>query len=295
MASYSPSQERGRTTHRKTSNASYITVPSPIAGSQASPLNTPTDGEGLSPTETTHLEAHSSNDRFYGTLPLPRRRLLNRTSWSNARGSFSKLPLLNTFRRATLGDVYEATPHSARSGFSDLSFARYSMRPKTMYDEPLLSAKGDVTDSDARVNGIRVWYTSYTSIDWLHDAIKDSLRFSRLRRRKSLRSRARLMFDKSIGWIIVTIVGFLSAVVAFLVIRSEQFLFDLKEGYCTTSFWKAKRFCCPYLAPSELVNPHIRQPCAAWKPWHQVGDNVNNPVEYISYTIIAVSLYLSIW
>jgi chloride channel 3/4/5 len=293
MASYSVSQERGRTTHRQISSASYITVPSPIPGSPAS-LNTPADGEGLSPTETTHLEAHASSDRLYGTLPLPRRRLLNRTSWSNARGSFSKLPLLNTFRRATLGDVREATPHSARSRVSDLSFARYSMRPKTMYDEPLLSAEGDVTDSDARVNGIRVWYTSYTSIDWLHDAIKDSLRFSRLRRRKSLRSRARLMFDKSLGWIIVTIVGFLSAVVAFLVIRSEQFLFDLKEGYCTTSCWKAKRFCCPYLVPSDLMNPHLGQPCAAWRQWHQVGDNVNNPVEYISYTIIAVSLHLSI-
>jgi chloride channel 3/4/5 len=146
-------------------------------------------------------------------------------------------------------------PHTLSSRLSQLSF-RYSARPKTMYDEPLRPADGsEITDSDAKINGIRVWYTSYTSIDWLHDTIKDSLRFSRLRRRrKSLRSRIRLMFDKSLGWFIVTIVGFLSAVVAFLVVRSEQWLFDLKEGYCTTSVWKAKRFCCPHLEPNDFAN-----------------------------------------
>ena len=43
----------------------------------------------------------------------------------------------------------------------------------------------------------------------------------------------------------VTIIGFLTAIIAFIIVRSEQWLFDIKEGYCTTSIWKAKRFCCP--------------------------------------------------
>jgi len=38
----------------------------------------------------------------------------------------------------------------------------------------------------------------------LHDAIKDLVRFTRLRRGKSLRSHLRLLFDKSLGWIIVS-------------------------------------------------------------------------------------------
>lgn len=287
-------EQRGRGhhgPHRKASNASCTTVPSSIAGSQDSLMNATIDGEGFSPTESTHLEAQAGNDRFYGTLPLPRRRLLSRASWTNARGTLSRPPILNAFRRATLDDVREAMPYLTRSRLSDLSFARFSVRPKTMYDEPLRGAEEEITDLDAKVNGIRVWYTSYSSIDWLHDAIKDSLRFSRLRRRrKSLRSRARLMFDKSLGWIIVTIVGFLSAVAAYLVVRSEQFLFDLKEGYCATSFWKAKRFCCP---------SHLRQICTDWRPWHQVlmsgnEDSVDNFVEYISYTVIAASRCLFI-
>ena len=281
--------------HRRGSTASFATIPS-THGSQSSIMNATSDGEAASPTESTHLDSpHAGTGRSYGSLPISRRRFLNKSSWPT-RGTLSQLPLLSTFRRSTLDDVREATPHSLRSRFSEISFARYSARPKTMYDEPLRSPEGEITDSDAKVNGIRVWYTSYSSIDWLHDAIKDSLRFSKLRRRrKSLRSRARLLFDKSLGWIIVTIVGFLTAVVAFLVVRSEQLLFDLKEGYCATSVWRAKRFCCPVLEEAELTNPERSgELCLSWRLWHQVlvpgsNNNGNNVVEYISYTVIAVS------
>lgn len=53
-------------------------------------------------------------------------------------------------------------------------------RPPTAYD-----AVGgfDVTadhpeEEDARVNGVRVWYSSFTSIDWLHDAVSSAISFS---------------------------------------------------------------------------------------------------------------------
>ena len=292
MASpHSPNQSRGSGPHRNKSNTSFATLPSPLD----STLNSPIDGDGGdSPTESTHFESQPT--RSYGTLPLARRRFLaNKPSWAT-RGSQI------TFRRTTLNGVHEATsPHSLSSRLSQLSF-RYGSRPKTMYDEPLPPAHGDeISDSDAKINGIRVWYTSYTSIDWLHDTIKDSLRFSRLRRRTSLRSRMRLAFDKSLGWFIVTIVGFLTAVVAFLVVRSEQWLFDLKEGYCTTSVWKARSFCCPHLQPGDITtgvsSKRSGEICSAWRPWYQVlfPDNTNNwneAVEYISYTLIAVRFTL---
>jgi chloride channel 3/4/5 len=153
---------------------------------------------------------------------------------------------------------------------------------------------GEAPDADAKVNGIRVWYSSFTSIDWLHDAIKDSVRFSKLRRRKSIRSRIRLIFDKSLGWIIVTIVGFLTAVAAFLIVRSEQWLFDLKEGYCGTSWWKAKRFCCPHLDEAYLVRMNPSQElCPDWTTWSTSfspnrGKIEDHIVGYLSYTFIAV-------
>ncbi|KAH6910369.1 voltage-gated chloride channel [Coprinopsis sp. MPI-PUGE-AT-0042] len=186
----------------------------------------------------------------------------------------------------------------AASLFSPRTLA--SARPISAYDAPLAhnkDADGEDTllasDQDAKINGIRVWYSSYTSIDWLHDAIKDSLRYSRLRKRKSVRAQVRLAFDKSQGWIIVTIVGFLTAVVAFMVVRSEQLLFDFKEGYCAEGWWKARRFCCPMVADGTLTEP---DPCDAWRTWSEVFETQGNEqdfVEYASYTTIALMLALT--
>lgn len=223
--------------------------------------------------------------RSYGTLPL--RQKTNPPSTASIR---------RTIQRVRSNP--SAIPRSSSS--SILSVGRLS-RPISAYDD-LFDVKGRAepdADADAKVNGIRVWYSSFTSIDWLHDAIKDSLRFSRLRKRKSLRGRLYLAFDKSLGWIIVTIVGCLTAVVAFLIVRTEQLLFDAKEGYCGSSWWKAKRFCCPHFDDEELIairGDHLfKEMCPDWRTWADVlsRDQVANQdgaLEYVSYTCIAVSV-----
>ncbi|KAG6891477.1 hypothetical protein C0992_006208 [Termitomyces sp. T32_za158] len=188
------------------------------------------------PTETTSL---LFNGTSYGSLPTPRTRP---TDFNIGKHTAPQLPRLSLSSLKRISSVSTA-PYSP--SFRGLAFSRLSIqRPISAYDAPL-QPKGE--DADAKINGIRVWYSSFSSIDWLHDAIKDSARFSRLRKRKSLRSRVRLAIDKSLGWFVVTIVGFFSAIVAFLVVRSEQWLFDVKEGYCYGAWWKAKRFCCPAL------------------------------------------------
>src|SRR6267154_985774 len=131
----------------------------------------------------------------YGTIP--KRRNLSRQPSSN-------LP-------TPAGPL---SPHS--SSFRNSYFRINLQRPISAYDAALIDHSED--DLHARTNGIRVWYSSFASIDWLHDAIKDSVRFSRLRRGKSLHSKIKLLVDKSIGWIVVTIVGFFTAIVAFLVV-----------------------------------------------------------------------------
>jgi chloride channel 3/4/5 len=149
---------------------------------------------------------------------------------------------------------------------------------------------------DAKINGIRVWYSSFSSVDWLHDAIKDSVRFAKLRRRKSIRARIHLLFDKSLGWIIVTIVGFLTAVIAFMVVRTEQYLFDLKEGYCLAGWYKAKRFCCPPVDETQyfLLDFTNEAECLAWRSWSEAfswraGDTGEQFVQYVAYAVVAVS------
>lgn len=118
------------------------------------------------------------------------------------------------------------------------------------------------------------------------------------------------------GWIIVTIVGFITAVLAFLIVRSEQLLFDFKEGYCSAAWWKAKRFCCQ--SGDDLLRTTVPfrtfvtlrrdegDACSNWTTWsdvlgprvgsgeHQIGDE-SWVIEYASYTVIAVRPCISCW
>lgn len=228
--------------------------------------------------------------RSYGTMPLRTRKLANQVSFGRT---------LSQWGLQGLHRVRSNPSAIVRSPSSILSFGRLS-RPISTYDDPHVKGAAEVdADADAKVNGIRVWYSSFTSIDWLHDTIKDSLRFSMLRKRKSLRGRLWLTFDKSLGWIIVTIVGFLTAVVAFLIVRTEQLLFDAKEGYCKSSWWSAKRFCCPHFDDEELTVTRadrlFKEMCPAWRTWADVLSrdqvaNENGAVGFVSYTCIAVSV-----
>ena len=180
-----------------------------------------------------------------------------------------------------------------------------SQRPISAYDAPLLKPKGAIPDASPGVgaNGIRVWYSSYSSVDWLHDAIKDSVRRFRLRKRRSFRGRLYNRVDRSVGWIIVTIVGFLTAVVAFMIVRSEQWLFDFKNGYCTAGWWKAERFCCPGFDDDLFVTPYFvgrskLEVCENWRTWVDVfvGKGIPNLKDdllaYLMYAGIAVGANL---
>jgi len=232
-----------------------------------------------------------SSDANYGSIRPLRLRSFSTVGHRN-------LPQLPTTTRGTFSGP--PTPITRSPTSVQATLTRHLSLPQrriSAYDAPLVRSKFSSSDDDinVRINGFRVWYTSFSSIDWLHDTIKDSVRFSRLRHGKSVRSRLRLAFDKSLGWIIVTIVGFLTAVIAFLVVRSEQWFFDAKYGYCATGWWKAKQFCCP-------VVPGLRSSreasCPDWVDWSGTltswvhpGPIENDYVEYISYTIIAVCAF----
>lgn len=244
--------------------------------------------------ETTALRAVSSSTG-YGTLPIVHPRRAYTQSDLLTTGRQLTLPALPLTRNVTVS--VPNTPSAFSPTFTrDLRSRISQQRPISAYDAQLVNFNADTADADinVRTNGFRVWYSSFSSIDWLHDAIKDSVRFARLRRGKSIRSRVRLVFDKSLGWIIVTVVGFLTAVVAFLVVRAEQWLFDVKSGYCKTAWWHAQHFCCPLPDEYGSLDDH----CSAWRTWSDVfaawtgsvsggGESV---VQYLAYTIIAVLL-----
>ncbi|KAL9135078.1 MAG: hypothetical protein Q9175_003730 [Cornicularia normoerica] len=102
----------------------------------------------------------------------------------------------------------------------------------------------------------RVWYDQFTSTDWVHDSIADAFRVRDLRARKDLRGRILAWFDGAQGWLLVAIIGCLTACVAFFVNISETSIFDYKEGYCKEGWYFSKRKCC-----------YWQTHCSSWETW----------------------------
>ena len=91
-----------------------------------------------------------------------------------------------------------------------------------------------------------------------------------------------------------------------MIVRSEQLLFDIKEGYCSKGWYKAKRFCCPQYDESEYILSRFTpfpqsqgESCTSWRSWSEVFglvadgskwiDFEDEVFEYIAYAILAVS------
>lgn len=99
------------------------------------------------------------------------------------------------------------------------------------HNDSMRESKGSITGHD------RVWYDQFTSTDWVHDSIEDAHRVLILRSRKDIRGRVEAFFDGAQGWILSALVGFLTAITAYIVDVSEAPVFDWKDGYCSKGFF----------------------------------------------------------
>lgn len=90
----------------------------------------------------------------------------------------------------------------------------------------------------------RVWYDQFTSTDWVHDSIADAYRVKELRSRKDFKGRVSAFFDGAQGWILVAIIGVVTAGFAYVIDISESTIFDFKTGYCKSCWWHSKKRCC---------------------------------------------------
>ncbi|GAA6015134.1 hypothetical protein JCM11491_000477 [Sporobolomyces phaffii] len=165
-------------------------------------------------------------------------------------------------------------------------------------------------------NGVRGWYDNFHTIDWIHDAIKHSIRLRRLRRLKQtqgIRGLVKNLWDGSQGWVLVTMIGFATACIAYAVIGAEMVFYDFKEGYCGANWKLAKRFCCQTpngdgansTSPlggfmlqgwnSGMTRKGAGEECQAWTTWAQVWQNrtgqseqAGTVFEYFFYVFLAV-------
>jgi chloride channel 3/4/5 len=260
-----------------------------IGSSQNFAHNELEDHEETAPIIQRRNTDHKVVNPSYGTLPHVKQKKAASLTFRKRHG----LPALPALRLSSYTPSVSSSPTQGHATLDRSSILRVQQqRPISAYDatfDASIQCHDDLVEAEGavRANGIRVWYSSFSSVDWLHDAIKDSMRMYRLRRHKSLRGRMLNAADRLMGWIVVTIVGFLTAIAAFLITRSERWFFDIKYGYCTAGWWKARTFCCPG-AISDFTSS-TETTCEAWLSW---GEALTHPGATPLYrTLVGRSTY----
>ncbi|KAJ5988647.1 hypothetical protein N7481_003857 [Penicillium waksmanii] len=213
--------------------------------------------------ETTSLLGSEAQRR------IPRR---SYTSASGISGPDSLRYLLAT------GSLRRTRNHSRANSQS----RRLSRRPSVTADDPEgrpasvpPSTKDGLTASSFLDE--RTWYDQFTSTDWVHDSIADGVRLRQLRQRKDIRGRLLAWFDGAQGWILVALIGCITAAIAYFVDVTEDAIFDMKFGYCSSHLFSSHSDCSP----------------GRWRTWSQLfksSADDNEPIDFVMFVAWSVGL-----
>ncbi|MCJ1464266.1 hypothetical protein MMC07_002879 [Pseudocyphellaria aurata] len=178
-------------------------------------------------------------------------------------------------RRNTLGTIRLPRNHSRASS--------WGARLASAFTTDTGSGDAGLAESKASLFADeRVWYDQFTSTDWVHDSIADAFRVRDLRARKDVRGRIYAWLDGAQGWVLVALVGFITALIAYFVNVTETSVFDIKEGHCQGSWYFSKRKCC-----------YGEADCPSWRTW---GNQMNVSgverkwIDYVAYVFFVVLL-----
>ncbi|PLW15660.1 hypothetical protein PCANC_15090 [Puccinia coronata f. sp. avenae] len=186
-----------------------------------------------------HLNASPANHRlsqgrFMGSFKM--------ADWMSARSaSVASTPHAGHSRRPSSISGHFSVPDTERRPKP----RRWKKSYDAEFQEELVRQSG---------NGIRVWYESYCTIDWLHELIKESIRRKKLAQLNGWLGTLARTWDKSQAWVLVTLVGICTAFVADRIVSTEMWLSELKEGYCANGWRTPKRFCCG--SPASFPSPN---------------------------------------
>lgn len=139
--------------------------------------------------------------------------------------------------------------------------------------------------------GERLPYNDYTTIDWLHELVKDSVRLRHLHSTYShdgVRGRVVKWWDKAQGWVAAALIGVLTACVAFVVDVAVSLIADWKEGYCGRNLLLDKGTCCNReLRPNgvRLLGAIDEDGCEAWRSWGE-GSWARTYVVYVAFALL---------
>ncbi|KAI9894499.1 MAG: hypothetical protein M1814_003257 [Vezdaea aestivalis] len=115
--------------------------------------------------------------------------------------------------------------------------------------------------------GERLGYNDYTTIDWLHDLVKDSFRYRAVGANGGIRGKLARYWDSSQGWVAAALIGVITAGVAFLVDIAVATVSDWKHGYCSRNPFISREVCCLDNRPFGSDVPSAQAACPEWHMW----------------------------
>ncbi|KAJ2161927.1 hypothetical protein GGF46_001118 [Coemansia sp. RSA 552] len=131
--------------------------------------------------------------------------------------------------------------------------------------------------------GIRAWYSSYTTIDWLHDDIREQARLRALRAVSGTKGWwLNNVWDPVQGWLLVVLVGLLCGLFAGFISEWTELLAGWKTGYCRADWRLSKTICCRMSAVE----------CEHWHAWdlRTLSSRAMFVAVGVAYTLVAAIL-----
>ena len=145
----------------------------------------------------------------------------------------------------------------------------------------------NVEDADDLTN-INITYDDFDTIDWTRDKQQDRIRIRRMKKLKKGTALERLLeaHDAWAGWLVVLMVGICCGFFAGVIDIGSDWMFDLKEGVCSSQVWLNKESCCWADNTSFLAHDG----CSQWKVWSEMFHATSSPGSYSSnYFIFTLS------
>ncbi|KAI7904064.1 chloride channel [Cokeromyces recurvatus] len=210
------------------------------------------------------------NNRTTETTSL----LYNRQSSLQNRRHYTESPLTIPLPSPYREGEQQIATHPTTTPTNSSRFKWFNKRSGS-YDEDRLGLVRENT-------GIRVWSESYSSIDWIHDRIKEGVRKRKLQEVSGLRGRLLKTNDALQAWLLVILVGTVVAAIAWFIDVVQEWMSDLKQGYCTTNWRLNSNFCCW----------ENNETCHAWKTWPEVfgveDEELSYYVAMLMYTVFGL-------
>ncbi|KAJ2363709.1 hypothetical protein IW150_006665, partial [Coemansia sp. RSA 2607] len=153
-----------------------------------------------------------------------------------------------------------------------------------LYDSENLLGSGVHLSRKTKGKGIRAWYSSYTTIDWLHDDIREQARLRALRSVGGTKGWwLNRVWDPMQGWLLVVLVGTLCGLFAGFISEWTELFAGWKEGYCRVDWRLSQTACCRESAIE----------CEHWAQWgsaHAISGKAVFVAMGSLYTVIAAIL-----